>query len=1412
MNKNKKNSTSTTSIGRKAFSPVDANQHRSRGVVSPPGLLRKPQQKYQPTKSSSSVASTSQQPTTTTTDSYADDSSYDFLSNPKAVTATAVVHSDSNRSHTLAVPPAPPTTDTTVWNSRSKTPKISNLLRNTNPTELPIASRADAQSARAQSVATLAAVSTKEKGAQLVAKNESSLAEQRVRAKVVATQANAAITTKTRRLDPSQAARTSSSGQAASDSHPGFLPPDLRRYQPKRRPRRRRRRNNQSVDSQDDDDFSIRTRGSSLETIPEDYTGEEDVEEELSPFNPQRARTKGTHFPVSSGYLAQATSNEIQENPLEFTALLGYANETLLSTQSGPHSHRTQAEPDQQYITHQASAQADHGARAGAVDFLSPNNDTGLPSFSPEPSDGAIDPVSLLERSVSGLHPAKEEYQTPLLLTNPPEAFPQSIRLQPVLLPSPTPKSPRNDISNSSAYLKEASLDSSQRTIPVKDKVLAIEGLLNLRSLDQNKPSTPSQPLAISIPLRHTKVFTTNKHQTPLKDSRNCSNVKQHGPLFEPHKKSSEREQRPSNTFPPSALVSTPIPQLRNASHISNGKQSLVNHPSPPCDAMVENKEKEDAVLWTRPARRSPLMARVENDTVQSCKIDLDKRDHEMKTLSKSTCKSIPKPNMDSQEPVDKQVWRAMMAKPLEQTFPIGIVVETPGPLSDDEASIDGSVLTQDAFLLVDRNQTKSDHRKLTLVSDHHTLGVIGRESQGNNLASGRNNKIVVQRKNRFGDRLANQNEMRDSSHPKPTLSDLDTALTKASLVDRPQHTASQWPKTDREEESNKQPSLSSIDLQNILQDDICSGDIPGKINSFPPNSYKPAVWSSEEAGRFYPAYGINAAPIFQLANGKYFQHPPLPPGWTMAVSRSKNMPFYIHPNFGVTFYSPVPLPSANGAILGATMRFQADTPATTLPRLLEKVETPEIFGLELHGSIRGAAFSDVAHAMKSRIQSTPGVDTQLYTQFSESDRAESKPNDDDQLKLNIENNSLTSKRSEKPSIDPNVAALHDNVISPRAAGAIAFLSATPDPTCSSAMVKSVSCKSRLANGIPFDINIATNSASMTEYEKFTSNLNEARDHRTVKKAQQKITNQKITILNHSDRNQNKEKRDSVPSFRDSQSTLSKIDDSETGSLALIESISAGSRGSPSTQFHLTCDNNPISADATSNCKDELELQANSLAFQTHMSVNIDDLDESYHVENTRSPKNVTASSYSFEADFEDDDFGDTGDFDSPDTSGQGNPSPSIPKRVVFGSPTLDDDMSHLRGTPHQNIKSAKISTRFKPTVLLQDSPGNANDDDISILSNDQGQLEQGSRSSRGSIVSRRSYASVLSSASRISHRSLYPCLPLCGLQNLRDDESEETPVNVKKRKHKKKHSNDDPLFKKSRRSKSVSLSSSDHT
>ena len=149
--------------------------------------------------------------------------------------------------------------------------------------------------------------------------------------------------------------------------------------------------------------------------------------------------------------------------------------------------------------------------------------------------------------------------------------------------------------------------------------------------------------------------------------------------------------------------------------------------------------------------------------------------------------------------------------------------------------------------------------------------------------------------------------------------------------------------------------SSSTQRIRIILQEEVHTGILSPHNKHHIPNAAKPTLWTSEFAGKKFKALGVNAAPVFRLIDGTYYKHPPLPPGWTIAVSRSQNMPFYIHPDFGATFYSPVPLPSNDGITAGTTLLYQADTPL--YPQVVNDnlqsltLATPNVFGA--HESLR---------------------------------------------------------------------------------------------------------------------------------------------------------------------------------------------------------------------------------------------------------------------------------------------------------------------------------------------------------------------------------------------------------------------------------------------------------------------------
>lgn len=70
-------------------------------------------------------------------------------------------------------------------------------------------------------------------------------------------------------------------------------------------------------------------------------------------------------------------------------------------------------------------------------------------------------------------------------------------------------------------------------------------------------------------------------------------------------------------------------------------------------------------------------------------------------------------------------------------------------------------------------------------------------------------------------------------------------------------------------------------------------------------------VWSIEDESASCPI-------LFEVDRKKY-QHPPLPPGWQVKVSKSRKLPFYVHPDFGATWHCPVVLQTKEELVAGTT-------------------------------------------------------------------------------------------------------------------------------------------------------------------------------------------------------------------------------------------------------------------------------------------------------------------------------------------------------------------------------------------------------------------------------------------------------------------------------------------------------------
>lgn len=360
--------------------------------------------------------------------------------------------------------------------------------------------------------------------------------------------------------------------------------------------------------------------------------------------------------------------------------------------------------------------------------------------------------------------------------------------------------------------------------------------------------------------------------------------------------------------------------------------------------------------------------------------------------------------------PVDKEVWQAVMGIPEEAESTgslVGLVIETPHtkPQNDlgDSASLDGSELTHDTNFLLEnanlRNHVKIDSLVKTEHQSENPLNkftsaqkpfrksekplkypIFATQQQLLNVKNESHDDDVIMINN--GTSLANKDHHDRNTHndlivpddplnknrmdsdfkcinrtpEQGTVTSTTALLTPRSLV---KYTPIQ---SNCRDSKKKEPrtsttghrinfSPSAQQIFRLLQDEVHAGVLSHRKMHRLENEAKLTLWTSDIAGRKFKAFGVNAAPVFKLLDGTYYQHPPLPPGWTIAVSRSQNVPFYIHPDFGSTFYSPVPLPSNDGKIAGTTLLYQSDTPR--YPQLTNDVpkpptpSTPFVFGAQ---------------------------------------------------------------------------------------------------------------------------------------------------------------------------------------------------------------------------------------------------------------------------------------------------------------------------------------------------------------------------------------------------------------------------------------------------------------------------------
>jgi hypothetical protein len=122
----------------------------------------------------------------------------------------------------------------------------------------------------------------------------------------------------------------------------------------------------------------------------------------------------------------------------------------------------------------------------------------------------------------------------------------------------------------------------------------------------------------------------------------------------------------------------------------------------------------------------------------------------------------------------------------------------------------------------------------------------------------------------------------------------------------------------------------------------------PNGVVSRPGRPVPKKHWNTVLAGM------LNPAPIVRLRNGDSFVHPVLPPGWKVRVCKSADKPVYSHPDYGKSFYPPVPLPGPDGTVYGTTFVKSEDqwedlscgsdvsTPECNVAGFLHEVESRE--------------------------------------------------------------------------------------------------------------------------------------------------------------------------------------------------------------------------------------------------------------------------------------------------------------------------------------------------------------------------------------------------------------------------------------------------------------------------------------
>lgn len=706
-----------------------------------------------------------------------------------------------------------------------------------------------------------------------------------------------------------------------------------------------------------------------------------------------------------------------------------------------------------------------------------------------------------------------------------------------------------------------------------------------------------------------------------------------------------------------------------------------------------------------------------------------------------------PRENNANVDPVNKEVWRAVMGIPTAaESSLVGLIIETPhikeqSDLGESE-SIDGSELTHDTYFLLNDTST---HNQLKINSSGNTE----RQPEHRKLIKG----LFVQPDTVQGEPSTNIDHItkQKSNSKEKSIDDAVAVICESVNKDcRDKSTSNTHVMPDHRLNNNiidsvicgnvphinRTPEHVTVDMMELhtphsmavleparsnSRDGKVVEPVAGKtgheIHSSPPaqrifqllqgevhtgilshrkahrmaNEAKPTLWTSEIAGRKFKAFGVNAAPVFKLFDGKYYQHPPLPPGWAIAVSRSQNIPFYIHPDFGATFYSPVPLPSIDGTTAGTTLLYQADTPLH--PKLWNVLpnsptpSTPIVFGAQTSQRLSDDTSTVVTqHFNMKRLDSPKGAFiVASSTYFSES-----------------QNEAVSNVALQRQMIGMTPASTSDypGYRQPSCAHNLPSCSSSNSADSSTTVAEPSSQFSK--SKLPREIQIITLFDDLTDDDRFRRDLEKTSASLQLQSSvgPQSVSKSKAYI------------------------------DSADKSLEWGTELSPGSDESKVIEGP-----NILHQDS--------DMYSNGVATPSEQVLT--NLNESYNaspmaivmIDDNPSPLEL----------MNEDDF-----FDS------------VPHHVAVPPEVNDDDMSLLQCSPQHGDKAKILPDTYQVFSKHSRFPHPTGESNL-ILGNgdDQSTNEDCSYASTAS----RSYLSVHSSKSRISCRSLYPKLPLCSLQYL---------------------------------------------